>query len=92
MIKEYNNKSLAFGLPGLVIQFAGMLMVNFRPELNMLGNVLVLAGTVLLFAGLGYYAKAKGHHPAWCVFGLLSLLGFVVLGLLPDRTAEQKAS
>jgi len=35
--------------------------------------------------GLAYSAKAKGRHPAWCVFGLLNLIGFIVLGFLSDK-------
>lgn len=90
MIKEYNNKSLAFGLPGFVLQFAGVLINNFRPELAVLGIVALLLGTGLLMAGLAYYAMAKGQHPAWCLMAFLSLLGFIVLGLLKDLSDEQQ--
>lgn len=88
MIREYNTRSLLLGLPGLVAQFAGNLMVLFRPELAGLGMGLLILGTALLMGGLAFYAVAKGQHPAWALMGLLSLLGFIVLGLLPDRSVE----
>ena len=92
MIKAYNNKSLALGLPGFVLQFAGLLVKNFRPELARLGSVLLLLGTALLMAGLAYYAMAKGRNPAWCLMAVFSLLGFIVLGLLKDHSGEAKAT
>lgn len=90
MLKEYNSKSLAYGLPGLVLQVAGRLMAEFHPGLAFLGNVVMLLGTGLLMAGLAYYAMAKGRDPAWCMMALLSVVGLLVLARLEDRSDEQR--
>ena len=79
MIKRYNNISLAFGVPGLLLQIAGGVM--HQP-------LIVIPGTVLLMIGLAYYAKAKGRHPAWCLMGFLSIIGLIILALLKDRAKE----
>ncbi len=75
MIKKYNNISLAWGIPGLVIQTAGFLLQD---------NWEMWLGTLLFVVGLAYYAKAKGRHPAWCLMAFLSLIGMIVLGCLKD--------
>jgi len=81
MIKKYNNISLAWGIPGIVMQIAG----------NVIGNLLVLlVGTILLMVGLAYYAKAKGRSPAWCLMGFLSLIGFIVLACLKDFEKQEE--
>ncbi len=77
MIKKYNNISLAWGIPGFVLQIAGI------------GQPLVLsAGTVLLMIGLAYYAKAKGRSAAWCLMGFLPIIGLIVLAYLKDLEKE----
>lgn len=78
MIKKYNNISLAWGVPGLVIQTAGILCD--QPLVMWLGSLLFLVG-------LAYYAKAKRQHPAWCLMAFLSIIGILVLGCLKDRGA-----
>jgi hypothetical protein len=75
MIKELNNKSMAIGVPGLLIQTVG-LFIN---------PVVTLAGAVLLIIGMAYYAKAKGHSGYFGLFGLLSWFGIIVLICLKDR-------
>ena len=82
MIKKYNNISLAWGIPGIVLQIAG----------HVVGQpLLLLVGTILLMIGLAYYGKAKGRSPAWCLMGFLSIIGLIVLACLKDleREAEQ---
>jgi hypothetical protein len=83
MIARYNNYSLALGIPGLLIQIGGL--VAQRPPIT-------LVGTVLLMAGLAFYAKAKGRSPAWCLMGFLGLIGLIVLALLKDQAPEKAAS
>jgi len=104
MIKRHNNTSIALGVPGFLVQAAGVFMMAFRPEQAALGAVLALLGAALLLAGLAYYAMAKGRNPAWCLLvlllsllgaavsvllaPLLTLLGYGVLGMLKDHSAE----
>lgn len=75
MKKELNNKSLAFGVPGILIQ---SIFVFINP-------LVALLGTVLLIIGLVYYAKAKGHSGYFGLFGVLGIFGFLVLIPLKDR-------
>jgi hypothetical protein len=65
VIAEYNNKSLVFGVPGLVLQIGGNIAARTSPDPTTaaIGGVALLVGTVLLMMGLAYYAKAKGRPP-----------------------------
>ena len=92
MIAEYNNKSLAFGVPGLVLQIGGNIASSFStdPTIAALGGVALIVGTILLIVGLAYYAIAKGRHPAWCLMGFLSIIGLIVLAYLKDYTSSDQ--
>lgn len=79
MIKELNNKSLAFGVPGLLIQSICFFINPF----------LSLIGTILLIIGLGYYAKARGHSGWFGLLGLLSWIGIIILLVLKDKNKTQ---
>ena len=79
MIKRYNSISLAFGIPGIILQAAGLLLMEpIHPDMSLL----MLPGGALFMIGLAYYAKAKGRHPAWC-------LGLLILMLLSDKAQEE---
>ncbi len=93
MIPQYNKKSLWFGLPGFVLQFACKMPIGLAD----LGHgspdwVLTVCeigywvGTALLIVGLGYYAKSKGRDPGWGLVGLFSIIGLLVLICLKDQT------
>jgi hypothetical protein len=94
MINRYNNLSLLWGVPGLVLQFGGRLMQRSNTPLSpsatfdVLGPVLILAGTLALLIGFAYYAKAKGRSAWWSLFAFLSILGVLVLVWLKDKTEE----
>jgi len=75
MNRKYNSISLAYGVPGLVIQTAGLFLQNAW---------VMWLGTLLFVVGLAYYAKAKGRHPAWCLMAFLSIIGMIILGCLKD--------
>jgi hypothetical protein len=82
MKKKYNNISLALGLPGLLLQSIGTI-----------GNSesaapLALIGSIMFIIGLAYYAMAKGRSPLWAVMGFLSIIGLIILALLPDHTLQ----
>lgn len=74
-----NRKSLLYGVPGLLLQTAGLFVKT------PIGAAAQLVGTVLLLVGLAFYAKAKGRHPAWCLMAFLSLIGLIVLACLKDK-------
>ena len=88
MIAAYNNRSLAWGAPGIALQIVGNIMVVFamEPETEktdltvvLVGMLLALVGTGLLLVGFAYYAKAKGRHPAWCLMAFASFVGLIEL-------------
>ena len=100
MDAQLNRKSLMFGVPGIILQIVGWVMNrgdsaatirNAPPaESNVLALVITVIGTVLLIYGLALYAKAKGYHPLFGLFGLLSIIGLIVLGVLPDKLKAPK--
>lgn len=51
MNKKYNKIGLAWGIPGILLQLGGQVYVSIA---------LTLIGSVLLMAGLAYYAKPSG--------------------------------
>ena len=96
MIKKYNNLSFVWGVPGILIQFAGQILAQMAqqpgsevdPALAFSGCGVTLFGTALLMVGPAYYAKSRGRHPAWCLMGFLSCLGLIFLAFLKDLNAE----
>jgi len=83
MIERYNNISLLLGVPGILMQTAGRVIL-MSPERQGLGLAVSLIGTTLLLGGFAYYAKAKGRHPAWRLMAFLSIIGLIVLACLKD--------
>ena len=101
MIARYNRKSLAIGIPGLLLQIACTALPAFwvayatshgsePPHYLVLASLPgVLIGDVLLILGLCYYSKAKGYTALLGLLGLLSCLGLLILAVLPDKTKGQ---
>ena len=83
MIKKYNNYSLLFGIPGLIAQ-------TYSSMIN--SDLFFLSGTALVIVGLFFYTKAKARHPLFCLLGFLSIIGWLILAVLKDKsdTAELK--
>ncbi len=96
MIARYRRKALVWGVPGLLLQ--GMGILGILPSLSaqddiepvFVASFFVLMGTAFLIYALACYAWAKGRHGAWSVCGLFSLIGFIVLFLLPDTIKARK--
>ena len=79
--KQCSSLSLAWGVPGLLLQTIGGFGLN-NPTLVLA----CLIGTGLLIVGLGYYAKSKGYRPMYGFLGLVPfLIGMIILALLPDK-------
>ena len=87
MIAKYDRMSFVWGVPGIVLQIAGNVLLQGTPSpLAAIAAVLVLVtGTGLLFVGIAYYAKSRGRHPAWCLLALLSIIGLLILLCLKDK-------
>jgi hypothetical protein len=90
MIAQYNSKSLAYGIPGIILQLGGNIVARTSENLSTvgIGAAIALLGTVLLLIGLAFYAKAKGRSPVWCLMAFLSLIGLLVLTLLKDKAPD----
>jgi hypothetical protein len=87
MIPRYNYASFLFGVPGIILQVVGRVALSQTDSGTAnLGRLGMIAGTILLLVGLAFYAKAKGRHPAWCLFAFLSIIGLIVLACLNDKT------
>ena len=96
MLKSDNRISLCLGIPGIILHFSFVPVILYRVkyphnaipiEYNFF-SILSIIGTVLLFFGLAYYAKAKGHSMAWGFMGFLGIIGLIVLACLSDRTVR----
>ncbi len=88
LVKSSNIKA-GIGFVMLVgSRFLGPFAVDagLPPELAMgILIVLLVVGLVLWIWGLRHYAMSKGYHAAWGFLGLLSILGLLILALLPNR-------
>lgn len=94
MIAELNSTSLKWGGGGIVVQMIGRGMAGASggdPGMALVGLVLALVGTAMFINGLRYYAMSKGRHPAWGFMGFLSLLGLIILAVLPDLAPDGQA-
>jgi hypothetical protein len=80
-----NGMSFLFGVPGLVMYFVAVFMVDteVRQPPALLYTVLALAllGIVLLFVGLGFACVFKGRNPLLGPVVVLSCVGLSVLVL-----------
>ena len=66
--------ALVWGLPGIVIQGYGI-VEGWVP--------MSLGGTALLCVGLMYHIRAKGYHPMWGLWGVVPVMGPILLLLQP---------
>lgn len=91
MIKRYNDRSLLFGVPGILLQIVGRVLTT-QPDVSLntalVASASLLLGTALLLVGFAYYAMAKGRSPVWCLAAFLSCFGLIVLALLKDKSAQ----
>lgn len=74
---------------GLLIQIgASIALAVTNISLAILGMVSFL-GFIVFALGCYYYAKGKGRSGLWGIIGFLSLIGFIILLILPDKSANQ---
>jgi hypothetical protein len=89
-----NGMSFLFGVPGLLLGFVSACALNAVGPEPSPGAVLIAAGlgivgAALLMTGLCFAAMYKGLHPAWALLGLLHLIGFIILAVLPDQKGRR---
>lgn len=97
-----NRKSLMLGVPGILLQIVGNIVMR-SPELSNLdpslavkpsaalefgGLAIALIGTALLILGLSWYARAKGHSGWWGLLGLASIFGLIALACIKDKNKQ----
>jgi hypothetical protein len=86
MLQEYKTKTnIGVGL-GLALQIVGNVMVDGSEQAGLiLGLVAMLAGVAIFIWGCMSYSRGKGQSLYLGFLGLLSIVGLVVLVLLPDK-------
>ena len=87
--KKLEKQGLLIGGPGLVLQLIGGAMVSNTEEPSGIAIALCGIGVIMLFVGLGLTAKSKGYPAYYGILGFFSLIGVIILGVLPDKLAEQ---
>ncbi len=92
MLPEYKTRTnVGVGL-GIIFLSIKLLLSKSGHGTPLLFSVLQLAGIICWLVGLYAYAKGKGHHGAWGALGLLSLLGWIVLALMPDKNMQPSSN
>jgi uncharacterized membrane-anchored protein len=79
------GQKLLFG--GLIAQMSAIVALTSMEHPSTTGlvtSIVAVTSTIVYIAGLAVYVKAKGHHPAWSLLGLLSLFGLSIVLALPD--------
>ena len=87
-IKKYQNLSLLFGAPGLIMQITGMLVYE-KTESKALALIIAMLGTIFLMTGLGMVAKSKGHSVFLGILGFIGVPGIIILALLKDKLINE---
>lgn len=89
-LQKCANKWLIYGfivwIIGNILR-SGEIGISYKS----LGDLTYLVGMLVFVYGCVLYVKAKGQHPAFGLLGFLSLLGLIVLFLLPDRFKKSKS-
>lgn len=89
MIESHKNRANIFIIIGLIMSIgANIWSRSLPPGDSMIAVALVISiiGTVVFVFGCMEYAQAKGRSRWWGLFGLLSLIGLLVLVLLKDHS------
>jgi hypothetical protein len=70
---------------GFALQCLGAIYKICGYPLLIVFGLIYFAGTALLLLGFYFYVKSRHRHSLWCLFALLSMIGWVVLVLLKDK-------
>ncbi len=83
--KNLYKSGTSFAGLGLVLTILGRFFYSLLGYISYLAIGMLVAGMPLFFFGCYRMAKGKGYHGAWALLGLLSLIGLIILFLLPNR-------
>jgi hypothetical protein len=81
------NTNIGVGA-AIALQVGAKLLTNYG--LTDLGYLVAVAAGVVFVWGCGQYAKAKGYSTWFGLFGLLYLLGLIILVFFPDKFKTSK--
>ncbi len=87
---EYQSIRLRL-VSGFVTLLVGRFVYDYccgRP-IALLGYTMLVAGTVVFIWGCWSFAKAKGYPGAVGLLGFFSLIGLIILFVLPDRRLKR---
>lgn len=90
MIKTYKENANAFIVLAVVIGLVGILGASLGVIGSGLAFILMVAERGLLCTGCYYYMKGKGWSGGFAIFGLLSVIGLLILVFFPDRSNRRK--
>jgi hypothetical protein len=86
--EQKRNTNLGVGFGWLALSVGTTMIRSQSSAAAVLGSIVWLLGAGLFIWGCTQYAQGKGHSGYWGAFGLLWILGLVVLVFLPDRNKE----
>ena len=87
---DFRRGSL-FSLAGLALELLGAIADIPRGGFGFSSPVALAAtvtGAALLVVGVYYLARSKGRSPAWALLGLLSLVGWILVAFMEDRSED----
>ncbi|HEX5399621.1 MAG TPA: hypothetical protein VFY06_11300 [Verrucomicrobiae bacterium] len=85
MLPEKRTKTnIGIGV-GILLEVAGRIAISLNEALGIPGLIIVFVGVVLFVWGCMNYAEGKGHSKWLGFLGLLSIIGLIILIVLPDR-------
>ena len=87
---EYRDGTV-WALTGIGMQLVSQLFMIGEDLLPVAELFLFLAGAGFVIHGLALIARSKSRSPFWGVLGLLSLVGWILVAFLEDRSAEAQA-
>lgn len=89
-MSEYRRKAKRDIVIGLLVQAAGAVPLSLVPQIDLepIPSITILVGVAIFCWGCTRYARAKGYSPWIGLLCVFSLLGLLVLVLLPDRLEQ----
>ncbi len=85
MLVQHKTQTNIFVGLGIVLNILGKIIEKNAPNLGLLGLLVFIIAAASMIWGCVHYAKGKGYSPYWGALGLLSIIGFIVLALFPDK-------
>ncbi len=83
MLPQYKrNTNIGVGI-GILLQIGGRALIEGGSQ--GIGFLLALAGIAIFIWGCGQYAKGKGYSAWFGALGLFSIIGLIVLAVMPDK-------